>query len=278
MANALAIPYVSLLIVPWCLLATLFTWVLPPLAPALWWCGAKLLTPLWLYLQWLAAIPASVWQHKLTGVEALWLGLAMLGVLAPRGWIGRSLALFLLVPVCWPKQDAMLSQLSLTVPRHVSQTVAVLHQGHVLMPLVVAPGARTKQRVERWCQGVWQCRPAVEGATIVDYKLHNISHGLMLENGRQWLVFLPKATAAQLDHFIKHSAIKPHWIVYGSSRRQCYLLAQQLHRAYPSSILLTKGCPGGQRLLAPTSNTKNKQILPGFYSTARNGSITIPLS
>ncbi len=96
-ANLIAIPWVSMVIVPLCLLAALLAAMVPPLTHVVWWLVASLLQPLWAYLRWLAALPGVIWFHPINSLYVLILSiLGVLILLAPKGWPGRMLGLVLL--------------------------------------------------------------------------------------------------------------------------------------------------------------------------------------
>ena len=106
LANALAIPVVSIVVTPLALAAA----VLP--VPALLDCAAWLVEWLLQFLEWCAALPGALWQQH---SPPLWcVGLAFAGVawlLAPRGvpWRSAGLALMLpafLVPPAAPAEGA----------------------------------------------------------------------------------------------------------------------------------------------------------------------------
>lgn len=108
-ANLLAVPMVSFLIVPLLLLAMLLLSFDLQLAAWLLHLTDWLLDLMWQYLQWLAASPVSIWQSPTLPFELLLL--AMLGILlllAPRGWPLRWLGGVLLLPIFFyaPKRPA----------------------------------------------------------------------------------------------------------------------------------------------------------------------------
>lgn len=94
LANAVAIPVVSLLVTPLALLGCL-----PGLGFALE-LAHHLLVPLMALLQWLAAIPGATWQQHAPPVWTVLLALAgTLWLLLPRGWPSRWLGALLFLPV-----------------------------------------------------------------------------------------------------------------------------------------------------------------------------------
>lgn len=94
LANALAIPLVSLAVTPLALAAALLP--LPGLAAA----AHALLHGLMLCLQWLAALPGALWTPPAPTLPALFLAaLGCVCVLLPRGFPGRWLGLLMLLPL-----------------------------------------------------------------------------------------------------------------------------------------------------------------------------------
>ncbi|MEO8746476.1 MAG: DNA internalization-related competence protein ComEC/Rec2 [Rhodanobacter sp.] len=103
LSNLIAVPFVSFVIVPCALLATLLLGVCPPLAAPAWWLAAHLMHAQWWLLQALASWPGAHWY--LPGVHVGALCLALVGALwmfLPRGipqrWLGALLFLPLLMP------------------------------------------------------------------------------------------------------------------------------------------------------------------------------------
>lgn len=132
-ANLIAVPWVSLAVVPLVLLATLLVGVLPGLASLLLSLACDAIAILWTLLEWLAALPsASVAAAPAWG----WLAVALLGVvwlLAPRGFPARPMGLLLLVPLWNVPADE---------PRHGGLHLTLLDVGQGL-----AVVARTRRHV-----------------------------------------------------------------------------------------------------------------------------------
>jgi competence protein ComEC len=121
LANALAIPVVSVIVTPLALLAAL----LP--VPALLDCAAWLVEWLLQFLEWCAALPGALWQQHLPAFWSVLLALAGVAwLLAPRGvpWRMAGLALaapaFVLAPAAPPAGAAWITALD------VGQGLAVL--------------------------------------------------------------------------------------------------------------------------------------------------------
>lgn len=100
LANLLAIPYVTLLVVPLVLLGVLLTGVTPALAALVWQVAAWLLQGVMLALDWLAGFSLS--SVYLPLIPLPWLLLALAGFFLlwlPRGMPGRWLGLVLMSPL-----------------------------------------------------------------------------------------------------------------------------------------------------------------------------------
>ncbi|MDD2742095.1 MAG: DNA internalization-related competence protein ComEC/Rec2 [Rhodocyclaceae bacterium] len=109
LANALAIPVISLIVTPLSLLAALIPWW-----PVLW-LAHTILGWLMVFLEWCALFP--VWQ---TPAAPLWSALlAALGVtilLLPRGMVGKGLGLVMLLSIIfWPAQRPAAGTAQITV-------------------------------------------------------------------------------------------------------------------------------------------------------------------
>lgn len=135
LANVLAVPFVSLLVVP-VILASLLSWPITPLGALLMDLAHWLLQGLDVWIATVAAWPAA--RLALPAPGLLVLGLALLGtlwLLAPRGWPARPLGLFALLQVLWPGSPSIQSgELRMSV-LDVGQGQAVLLQtaGHALL-------------------------------------------------------------------------------------------------------------------------------------------------
>ncbi len=109
-ANLIAIPLVSLLVVPIALLGAAMLSVAPNLAFVLLRTADALLALLQAGLGELVAISGqgAQWQGAFAGGLSIMFALACCALLLlPRGWPGRALAPILLLPVLWPLQAAM---------------------------------------------------------------------------------------------------------------------------------------------------------------------------
>lgn len=103
-ANLIAVPFISLVIVPLTLLASALLLPVPALGVPLVHFCAVLADAQWWVLQRLAAWPASL--HYFPPPDGLTFALACIGalwLLAPRGVPGRTLAALLFIPLLWPR-------------------------------------------------------------------------------------------------------------------------------------------------------------------------------
>jgi competence protein ComEC len=103
LANLVAVPFISFVIVPLTLLASALLVTLPSLGVPLVHACAWLADAQWWLLQKLSALPAAL--HYFPQPGALAFVLACIGaiwLLAPRGVPARGLALLLMLPLLWP--------------------------------------------------------------------------------------------------------------------------------------------------------------------------------
>lgn len=133
LANAIAIPLVTLLVLPLALLA----WVLEPLVNAdlLWplWQGADALLRLLLTLLGWLQQQAAPWQWRPAGMGAVALvcaGASALLWLLPRPFPGRALAALLLLPALWPAVERPAPGTAWIHVLDVGQGLSVLVQSH----------------------------------------------------------------------------------------------------------------------------------------------------
>ena len=103
LANLIAIPMVSFLVVPLTLLATSIASFLPDFAIVIFSVADSILNALWWFLSYLADTPVSQWYGVKPDVLSLCLAsLGFVLLLTPRGWPGKYLGLFLIIPLIWP--------------------------------------------------------------------------------------------------------------------------------------------------------------------------------
>ncbi len=99
-ANCVAVPYMTAVVVPACLLATLSFFIVPVWSHYIWTLAAWLLSPLWWLLTQLANLPHAVWYHALHQswiVFSLCLGILLL--LLPRCLPIKALAVIFMLPL-----------------------------------------------------------------------------------------------------------------------------------------------------------------------------------
>ena len=100
LANVLAIPWVSMIIVPLCLLASVTCLFSISCAQWIFWLAAKILLPLWWWLDVLARWPHAVWYHAVSNRWVLFASvIAVFLLLAPKGWPGRWLGWIWALPL-----------------------------------------------------------------------------------------------------------------------------------------------------------------------------------
>lgn len=107
-ANFIAIPWISFIIVPLILLAVALMFIVPWLATQLLILADTNLNFLFEYLQRLSDLPFATIHHPQPSLEVVLLAIiAILLLLAPKGIPARSLALILLLPLLFVKQNRL---------------------------------------------------------------------------------------------------------------------------------------------------------------------------
>lgn len=134
LANAIAIPVISIVVVPLCLLAMLVPWD----SVALW--PHAVLAVQMDVLQGLAALPQPVWHVGQAsgwgGIFAMWLaGAGVVWLLLPVPWRWRVLGLLLLLPMLYPRLERPPPGVARLQVLDVGQGLAavVLTQNHALL-------------------------------------------------------------------------------------------------------------------------------------------------
>ncbi len=98
-ANAVAIPWVTMFLVPICLLASVVNLISTAASQFLFMLSAKVLIPLWWFLSWLSHFTVAVWVHPINQpFVVLTMLLAILLLLAPKGFPGRYLSIVFFIP------------------------------------------------------------------------------------------------------------------------------------------------------------------------------------
>ena len=120
LANAVAIPVVSLLVTPLALAGAL------PLTDPLLWLGHGVMAAVMALLDWLAASPWAIWQQQAPPFWAVVLGVAGVGwLLLPRGFPARWLGLPALLPLVLVMPPRPLSGEAMVTVLDVGQGLAV---------------------------------------------------------------------------------------------------------------------------------------------------------
>lgn len=103
LANIIAVPWVSLLVIPLCLLgAGLLSWF-PAIGNGLLSVADFALRLIWAFLEWLSVVPYAAWslpEPQMWVVLLAFLGIAMLFL--PKGLPGRWLGMTAFLPLCFP--------------------------------------------------------------------------------------------------------------------------------------------------------------------------------
>jgi competence protein ComEC len=108
LANLIAVPWISFLVVPVTVAGSLLIVDVPSVGAPLLHLADHLLMPLWHLMKWMAALPSAQVYFAATPLWAL--GLAMIGVacmLLPRGIPARVFGAFLVIPLLVPPRQAL---------------------------------------------------------------------------------------------------------------------------------------------------------------------------
>ena len=130
LTNAIAIPWVSGVVTPLTILALVVPW--DPLLVL----ADGLLSPLMTLLSWASSLPVAVWHAPVP--SSLVFTLALIGALwwlMPAGLPGRWMAIFLCLPLIWPRADQIPAGQALIDVLDVGQGLAVVvrTQHHTLL-------------------------------------------------------------------------------------------------------------------------------------------------
>lgn len=107
-ANLVAVPWICFFVLPLTVVASLLVLMVPALGTPLLQLAGWAMQSLWWLLEKMAEWPGALWFFPEPSTWAL--ALAMLGalwLLMPRGVPGRSLGLFLLLPLLWPARTPL---------------------------------------------------------------------------------------------------------------------------------------------------------------------------
>lgn len=150
--NLIAIPFLSVLIVPVDIIAAMVWQVMPPLGNGLWWISATLLSIFNGFLHILQPIAKILYlPSALTSIELLCLVIALTVVSMPQGLIHRLWAVLFLIPLFLPIQHAILQLDVLDVGQ--GQALVLRTQKH---QMVIDTG-----------MGAWQSNQATMGDRVV---------------------------------------------------------------------------------------------------------------
>jgi competence protein ComEC len=129
LANLLAVPVISLLVVPLALVATALLLLWPPLATPLFYGLDMVLHYFRVVLEWFAALPLATINHPQPSVWALLLALSgLLLIFAPPATPARYLGLVMLLPLVFPTtQKLQAGEINMTM-LDVGQGLAVVVQ------------------------------------------------------------------------------------------------------------------------------------------------------
>ena len=99
-ANLVAVPWMSLAVIPLTLAGTLLGLIFPSVGMFILKLATELLSWLWIYLQWLSELPGVLWLQVNPPVWTIAAGISgILLLLAPKGIPGRWLGLFWCLPM-----------------------------------------------------------------------------------------------------------------------------------------------------------------------------------
>jgi competence protein ComEC len=131
LANAIAIPCVGFIVLPLSLTGSLLALFMPTLGGALLVVAAKVLSLLWIVLQYFASLSALQWHVYITSPWILFSAiLGILLLLAPRGLPGRWLGIFWCLPlVMWKPAAPAMGQVWLSL-LDVGQGLSVVVRTH----------------------------------------------------------------------------------------------------------------------------------------------------
>ena len=127
-ANLVAIPVISFLVVPFVLFATTIVSVMPDIASLIYSYTDWILNILWWFLAFLADTPVSQWYGVKPTLLSLCLAIVGFGLLAaPKGWPAKYLGVFFIIPLFWP---------TTTIPKYGEVEFTLLDVGQGLASVV----------------------------------------------------------------------------------------------------------------------------------------------
>jgi len=148
LANLIAVPWITFVVVPLLLAATLALGVLPTLGVGLFKLAAWVLGPLWQLLEWLTGLPGAAHYFAAPGMVPLLLALVGAAWLfMPRGTPLRALGLLLFLPMFLPRLELIEEGDARVSMFDVGQGLSVLVQTRT-HALLFDAGARTRNGLD----------------------------------------------------------------------------------------------------------------------------------
>ncbi len=107
LANFFAVPWISFLVVPITLIGSLFLLVSETLGNLIIGIAQNLLEIFWSVLEFLHDLPFASWHHAVPGWVIIPSAIGIILLLAPKGWLCKSLSIALLSPLIFAQQVAI---------------------------------------------------------------------------------------------------------------------------------------------------------------------------
>lgn len=103
-ANTIAIPWLTFLVLPFCILGTLWLFIFPAIGEGLLWIADKSMSGLYLWLSMLNHVPHIVWTLYLPiGMSAILMVIGVILLLLPNGFPGKAVGFIWLLPALLQK-------------------------------------------------------------------------------------------------------------------------------------------------------------------------------
>lgn len=98
-ANSIAIPFLSVLVLPFCLLSVISLFILPQTTSLFLYIADKNLTGLWFFLTWISKLPIASWQYAIPSTSIfISMVVSILLWLLPKGMPGKWLSIIWILP------------------------------------------------------------------------------------------------------------------------------------------------------------------------------------